>query len=1029
MKALIDRPVATAMVFLCLLATGVYSFLNTPIELAPKESFPMADIVTSWYGVPPEVIQTQVTAPLEEACAAVKGITKMTSSSEIGLSRITLEFDPKTDMEFATLALREELTKARPLLPPRVRPFVQPYVPEDFRVRPFLEYTVSGRYGLQELQELVKEKLEIGLGSVRGVSGVEVAGGSEPEIRVTLDEDRIKALNLHPYTVNAAIGARLGTYPTGRVRRGNQEFLFKFADRIDSLDELRETIVAHSGENPILVKDVAKVEVTYADIRTIHRINGQPTVSLTVSKERGANTLRVAADVKRKLEAIKGELPSDLVFKSVDDESEEIRKNLNDLYILAGLITIIVFAMIYVVLRRVTSSLLILSSIAFSIVITFNLIYAFKISLNMLTLGALALGFGMFVDNSIVVFENTLRLRESGLTAREASLQGPREVFVAVLASTLTVMAVFFSFPFFQGKLKIYYLPLALVIGSAMAASLVVSFTLIPALSPRLLERRKKAEVPGERRSPRFEKVLGVFIRHPVEVLLVVAALLFGSYKWFRAEVTMGRWYPWYSKEYLYVRVGMPPGTDIARTDETIRAFEDKVMAQDYEKEMNVRIVPENAQAIIGFPPAIEKSYRPYALKEELIQLATQFAGIDISVSGFDPQYYSSSMGAGTYYSSRIKFYGYNLKKLKEITGDLEKTLRRNPRIKEVRTVSSRYGWWRGDTLEDILKIDKGALKSYNVDPAYLYFALQTMLQGTFGQPARIRMEGRDITVSVKYPDAATLDTRGLNEALIMTRGGEYLRIGEIASFIESPIPGSIDRENQQFQQTIMWEFRGPSKAEERYRKAVFASLHLQPGFSATLDEQWYVTEEEQKQINFAIAVALIIIFMILAALYESFILPFFIMLAVPLSLVGVFVAFIVAKAPFDPTAYIGVILLSGIVVSNSILLVDHINLKRRQGLGLHDAVVRGTRDRIRPIFMTVATTIFGMLPMLLISAEANKRQIWSSLALCTIGGLTSSTILVFIVLPVLYYHGDGLRAWGAEKAREARELFKKDRA
>jgi len=1028
MKIFIDRPVATGMAFLALLALGVYSFINTPIELAPKESYPMADIVTSWYGVPPEVVQTQVTAPLEEACATVKGITKMTSTSQIGLSRITLEFDPKTNMEFATLALREELTKTRALLPPRVRPMLQPYVPEDFRVRPFLEYTVSGNYGLQELQELVKEKLEIGLGSVRGVSGVEVAGGSEPEIRVVLNEDKIKAYNLHPYTVNAAIGARLGTYPTGRVRRGNQEFLFKFADRIDSLDELEETIVAHSGQNPILVKDVATVEVTYADIRTIHRINGQPTVSLTVSKERGANTLRVAADVKLKLEEVKKELAGDLVFKSVDDESEEIRKNLNDLTLLAGLITAIVFVMVFVVLRRVKPSLLILSSIAFSIVITFNLIYAFKISLNMLTLGALALGFGMFVDNSIVVFENILRLRERGMEPREAAIQGPREVFVAVLGSTLTTMAVFFSFPFFQGKLKIYYLPLAIVIASAMAASLLVSFSLIPALSPRLIKKRKTAGTE-EKRSPRFEKALGFLMRHPVEVLLVVAALLFGAYRWFKAEVTIGRWYPWYSKEYLYVRVGMPPGSDIARTDETIRAFEDKVVAQDYDKEMNVRIVAENAQAIIGFPPEIEKSYRPYALKEELIQLATQFAGIDVSVSGFDPQWYSSSMGAGTYYSSRIKFFGYNLKKLKEITADLEKTLRRNPRIKEVRTVSSRYSWWRGDTVEDILKIDKAALKRYDVDPAYLYFSLQTMIQGTFGQPARIRTGGKDIIVSVKYPDASTLDMRGLREALIQTRAGEYLRLGEIAAFDEVPIPGSIDRENQQFQQTIMWEFRGPSKAEERYRKAVFASLHLQPGFSATLDEQWYVTEEEQKQINFAIAVALVIIFMILAALFESFITPFFVLLAVPLSLIGVFVAFVVAKAPFDPTAYIGVILLSGIVVNNSILLVDHISLRRKQGLGLMEAVVRGTRDRVRPIFMTTATTVFGMLPLLLIGAEANKRQIWSSLALCTVGGLTTSTLLILIVIPVLYFHGDRLRAWGAEKAREARELFGEKRS
>lgn len=1023
MKFFIDRPVATAMIFLSFLAVGIYSFLNTPIELAPKEDYPKADIVTTWYGVPPEIIQTQVTAPLEEACAEVKGITKMSSTSQIGQSRITLEFGPKTDMEFAMLALREALSKKRDTLPDRVRPVIQPYVPEDFRVRPFLQYTVSGDYGLQELREAVKEKLEIGIGSVRGVSAVEIMGGSEPEVRVVLDQARIKAFNLHPYQVNQAIGARLRTFPTGRVVRGNQEFLFKFSDQIDSLAEIEQTVVAHSGQVPILVKDVAKVEITYQDIRAIHRINGQPTVSMSVTKERGANTLRVARDVKRKLEEVRADLPPDLVFKSVDDESEEIRKNLNDLYLLAGLITAIVFVMIFVVLRRFRPSLLILSSIAFSVVITFNLIYAFKISLNMLTLGALALGFGMFVDNSIVVFENILRLRERGMEPREAAVQGPREVFVAVVASTLTTSAVFFSFPFFQGKLKIYYLPLAVVITSALAVSVAVSFSLIPALSPRLIARRKGGSTE-EKRSPRFERALAVLVRHPVEVLLIVTALFFGAYRWFRSEVTIGRWYPWYSKEYLYVRVGMPPGTDIARTDETIRAFEDKVLEQDYPKEMNVRILAENAQAIIGFPPEIERSYRPYVLKEELIQLATQFAGIDVSVSGFDPQWYSSSMGTGTYYSSRIKFLGYNLKKLREIAADLEGTLRRNPRIKEVRTVSSRYGWWRGDTQEDILRIDKSLLRRYNVDPGYLYFHLQTTIQGDFGTPARIRTGGKEIAVSVKFPEAATLDMRDLKETLIRTRAGEYLRLGEIATFEEVPIAGSIDREDQQFQQTVMWEFRGPSKAEERYRKAIFDSLHLPPGFSATLDETWFMTQEEQKQINFAIAVALIIIFMILAALYESFIHPFLVLLAVPLALIGVFVAFVVAKAPFDPTAYIGVILLSGIVVNNAILLVDHISQRRKQGMELLEAIVRGTRARVRPIFMTTATTVFGMLPLLLIGAEANKRQIWSSLALCTVGGLATSTVLVLIVIPVLYYHGDGLKAWAAEKAREARGVF-----
>ncbi len=264
-------------------------------------------------------------------------------------------------------------------------------------------------------------------------------------------------------------------------------------------------------------------------------------------------------------------------------------------------------------------------------------------------------------------------------------------------------------------------------------------------------------------------------------------------------------------------------------------------MAQDYAKEMNVHIAAESADANIGFPPEIEKSYRPYALKEELIQLATQFAGLDISVSGFDPQWYSSSMGAGTYYSSQIKFFGYNLKKLKEITADLEKTLRRNPRIKEVRTVSSRYGWWRGDTFENILKIDKAALRQYDIDPAYLYFQLQTLLRGEFGSPARMRIGRQGDHRLGQVPRSARRSTCAACRRPSSRRGA-----ANICGSARSPrstsgrSPGSIDRENQQFQQTIMWEFRGPSKAEERYRKAVFASLHLPPGFSATLDEQWF---------------------------------------------------------------------------------------------------------------------------------------------------------------------------------------------
>ncbi len=1024
MKFFVERPIATAMIFMALMVLGFYSFLNLPLELAPSENYPKLDINTYWPGVPPEIIQTEITALLEEKVSTVKGVRKILSESSIGASTITLEFEEKTNMEFAHLALREKISELRDILPYDARPMLEPYVPEEFEEEPFLVYTISGSYSLQNLREYVKDKIEIGIGSIKGIADVSVTGGSDPEIRIDLDKEKLKAFGISPYLVNFRIQERTEIHPAGRVQKGTQEYIFKVSNAVNSTRELGEIIVTYSGENPIKLKDIAEIFPSYQNVRYINRINGQPTIRLTIYKEKGTSTLKVAGAVKKKLEEIKEELPSGLVFRVVNDESEKIQKGLRELYLIVGIIVAVIFVLIFIALKSFKPSVLVLSSIAFSVLITFNLIYFFKISLNMFTLGGLALGFGLFVDNSIVVFENVLRLREQGVPPIRAAIQGAKEVFLPVLAATLTTMSVFFSFVYFTGRMKIYYLPLAIVITSALAASLLVSFSLIPALSPRLLRERRM--VKKERVRNAYMRFLRFILRHPLEVILIIVAIFYGAYKWFRSEVTIGSFFSWQFQQVLWVSVGMPPGTPIESTDAVMQKFEEKVMGKAYEKEMNTTVGEERAYISIKFPPEIEFSYRPYVLKEELIQLATNFAGISVGVSGFDPQNYYSSLGPTTYYDSRIKFYGYNLRKLKEITSNLERTLKRNPRIKDVRIISGRYGWWRLDSYEYVLKIDKEILRKYNIDPNYLYYHLQVLMAGRLTRPLKTRIEGQEMDISIKFPDADMIDLKNLQEELIQTQGGEFLRLKEISTLQEWPIAGSIDREDQQFQQTVMWEFRGPHRAAERYKEAVFNKLELPPGFSATLEGyDWRMTEEEKGEIKFAIIISLIIIFMILASLYESLIQPFFILLAVPLALIGVFVAFVIADFPFDSSAYIGVILLGGIVVNNSILLVDHINLKRREGLMLLDAVLVGAKERIRPIFMTTSTTVLGMLPLILIQIEVERRRLWSSLALSAVGGLISSTIFILIVIPIFYFHGDRIRSFASSRMGEFRKAWR----
>ena len=636
MRIFVERPIATAMFFIAISLLGIYSFLNIPLELAPKEDYPRIYIRTSWSGVPPEVIQTQVTSPLEEVASTLKGVKKVTSESRIGYSSIQLDFNEKTNMEFAELVLREEITRARDRLPERVRPTIQLYIPEDFQSGLFLYYTISGNYPLDKLRELVKDKLEYAIQSVKGIAGVEISGGADPEVKITIDKRKLKAYDLKAFQIGSALREKFRTYQAGKITRGTQEYIFKVANTIKDVKELGEIIIAHSGKNPIKLKNVSEIAYTYGDVQVINRINGRSTVGLSIVKEKGTNTLQVARRVKEKLEIVKKDMPPDLVFKVVDDESEDIFKSMSELYILVGIIFVVIFVLIFLVLRSFKPSFLILSSIIFSVLITFNLIYVFKISINMLTLGGLALGFGLFVDNSIVVFENVLRLREKGQSPIQAAIQGSKEVFLPVLAATLTTMSVFFSFAYFRGRLQIFYLPLAIVISSALAASLLVSFSLIPAFSPKLM--RKKRKEKKEKFRGIFERFLKVIIKHPIVVILLLILIFVGSFLWFKKEVTIGEWLGWYSKQRLRVFITMPPGAEIERTDDVIKNFEEKILEKEYEKEVNTWVYSERARLEITFPPVIENSYYPYMLKEELIQLATNFAGIGVSISGFDPQ-------------------------------------------------------------------------------------------------------------------------------------------------------------------------------------------------------------------------------------------------------------------------------------------------------------------------------------------------------------------------------------------------------
>jgi HAE1 family hydrophobic/amphiphilic exporter-1 len=1008
MKAFIEHPVPTLMLFLALLILGIYSLLHIPLELSPKEEYPRISVDTQWPGASPEQVQVYLTSPLEELCSSVKGVRKIESSSSIGNSSITIEFNEKTDMNIASIELRERVASFVDQLPPGAfPPQIRPYIPKEFQTKPFLSLTLSSDLPLNKLREIADKKVKEEIRSVKGVSEVRVTGGAEPEIKIILDRDKINYYGISPASVLSSIITLNRSYPIGKIKKGEKELIFRVPSPISKVEDIGETICGFYGKIPLRLKEIAKIEMGYGEVLSMRRINGESTVGIDILKEPGISTMKVSSSVKKVIESLKKTLPSNITLRIIDDESKEIKKRLKNLIIMMALITGIVFVLLYIFLDSLIPSIAILSSIFFSACITINFVYFSKFSLNLLTLSGLVLGFGMLVDNSVVVFENIWKRYEIGEMGEESVWRATKEVALPAFASTLTTVIVFMSFPFFQGRLRIYYLPLAFVIAFSLLSSYFVAFTLIPSLSSRIIKEKR---IERKYRFGFYKKMVGFFIKYPLIIILLLSVLFYFSYKIFRKEVSFGAFFSWYYKERLVVMISTPPGTPIERTDEIIKEFEERALSKDYPKEVNTYVYPEEAYMIITFPKNIELSPAPYMLKEELINLATNFAGIGVGVYGFDPQGYYSSPYVGSWLPYRIKFLGYNFNKLKEITSNVEKTLLKNPRIKEVKTVSSKWYWGGQDYYEFDVKIDREKLGIYGVTVEEILPHIYSNIKGRVTR-AYLRIEGREWPLSLKIKGAEDTEIEKLKEVLVKTTKGEFIRLGDIISISETPIPGSIDREDQQFQRTVMWDYLGPYKAGERYKDALYKSLILPPGYSAKVDEPWRLTTEEERKLGLALFISLTLIFMILCAVYEDFVQPLVVMLSVPLALIGVFIAFIISKYPFDSSAYIGVILMSGVVVNNAILMVNHINLKRKEGMGIFDAIKEGAGERLRPILITSTTTIFGMLPFVLIQTERG-RDIWSTLALSSVGGLTSSTIFILIATPVFYLIGERFKVW-----------------
>ncbi|MFC1660558.1 efflux RND transporter permease subunit [Gemmatimonadota bacterium] len=1038
----IRRPVAVTMAYVAVALLGVAAWQNIPIELLPDTQLPHLTVTARWQGASPETIEAFLTSPIEAVIQQVRGVEKITSESYeeqgTGIASISIEFNRETDMDFARLDLSERLATLEEELPPGVRSLtVVPYVPREFAAqagRPFLLYTLTGPYTLEALRAFVDDEVAPELNQIEGVAVVSAYGGRDRLVEIEMDEDRVTSLGLTPSAVFSRINDLDLVREAGSVRMGEREWSVTIRNRPSSVQDIREAIVSALGGRLIRVSDIANVRDTYEELQSLYRIDGRPAVAFVVMKEVGENTVRVADRVKARMAGLETRLPAGTRVILDQDESEDIKKQLTDLRYRALVSAAVIFLVLLIFLRSFRSAGVVFATIAFSVLIALNLIYFGGLSLNLLTLMGLAMGFGLIVDNSIVVLENVYRRWQRGERPLVAAEKGARQVVLPIMAATATTLIVFVPFVYLQGELRIFYVPLAIVVGLTLLASLFVAFTFIPALAGRILgvgrgpRQAYEATGPGvdsvagssetsepgadsipqpPRSQPPFylrlyKGLISGTLRHSWLAVVVAAASLGGSYYLFNKYVTRGVVWGgrWGQQTYIDINVSLPRGSDLERTDELTRFFEERLAALPEVERYVSRVSGTWANIRVTFPDELERTSVPPAIKEQMVAYSLQYSGAEVRVYGFGPSFYG---GGGSPPNYSIQVLGYNYERVRDIAEDLGGRLTRIARIRDVDTNASGRWFERDKATEFVVEIDREALARYDLSVQEFVARMNAVIRGQTGQ-SLLKLGGEEVRFDVKVEGFREVDLRELEETIITGSSGTGIRLGDVVAIAPKEILARIRRENQQYERTVAYEFRGPRKLGDLVHDAVIDATNVPPGYTIKEPEGFRWTEEEREQIYFVLAISILLVYMVTAALFESLKQPLCVLLTVPMALIGVFLMFFYTNATFTREAYIGVIMMGGIVVNNAILLVDHINqLRREGGARLEDAILTGTLERVRPILMTTTTTVLGLLPLVLFSQGADA-NIWNALAYALIGGLLSSTLFVLTTTPALYY-------------------------
>ncbi len=1012
----IHRPVTMFMVSAIVILLGVISVTRLPVDLMPDVSFPSLTVRVGYAGVGPVEIEELIVRPLEQSLAAVPGLEQVNSTAAEGSGTVRLNFVWGTDLNEAADEVRTRVDRVRGRLPEDADP---PTIFKfDANSQPIIGIGVEGDFDRVTLREMAEIDLVPRLERVEGVASVTVDGGLRRQIRVELSREKITALDLPVDRIIQTIRTENQNVPLGEVNEGDTTFLLRSSSQFDSIDSLRNLIVFTRGSVPVYLRDVAEVRDTTEDFRSFTRINGKAGVRMRVTKQSGKNTVAIADDVKAEIERINREVQG-LQLTVLEDQSKFIQQSISAVGEAALLGGILVIVVIFAFLRNLRSTFIICTSIPISIIGTFALLYFAGFTLNTMTFGGLALGVGMIVDASIVVLENTFRHMEMGKPRMQAAIEGADEVSSAILASTLTHVAVFVPLLFLTGVSSILFTQLAIVVIFSLSMSLFVAVTIVPVLCSRLLVLpapvSERTGLSGtlftwserglDGLDNFYRSVLHRALQHRPTILagataLTVAAIL--VLPTIPAELM-----PATDEGEVSINARLAVGSRIERSEAVVVQLEQLI--NEHVPEATTVVSSAGGGGFMGggagtasvtlkLTPKDERTRSSEQIATDLRRVLVGLPGVTITTRASGGNQSLNRVLGNLNSDSRlaVEVRGFSLEDSNRVQQDVLQILQSTDGVANPQ-IARQEG-----RPELSIRVDRPKAALLGLSVTNVANAIRTNMAGT--QAAVYRERGKEFPIIVRLREEDRARTEAVSDVLISTPSGLVLPAKNLLTVDTARGPTQIERKNQERIARVNGELEAgvplgdAVKAVQAKLNAMNVPQDFTVGFGAEVEAQ----AQAFSQLQILLLLAVLLVYAVMASQYESLRDPFIVMFAVPVAIIGVVAALKLTSTSFSLQAYIGVIMLAGIVVSNAILLVDYTNiLRRRDGKPLREAVEEAGRTRLRPILMTTLTTVLGLLPMALGIGEGAEIQ--APLARVVIGGLTASTLVTLVLVPTVY--------------------------